>query len=482
MKYFNLALIALTIALFCGVSEAVSDSVELEEAQPSFANLPVDAMEQILQSMTDRAVCSFGQTSRIHRELIRTECTRRAQSRTYLKAHWLIARHTSERPASLMELKPLVGLLASMEHVGKILALCTSVQWMEAVKYLQETFPDIDPIAAELADRKRFEDVSELLVPRLDPTDPLFLSPMSPEERFIVDCGRPPMIFHFIEDDSDILQYLLDNGANVDIRSIADDNRWTALMFAVMHKNTDAISLLIQHGALVDEKDIYGLTAFMYASMLGNVDVVSSLLAAGAFINEKENRGRTALMIATEQNIVNVASFLIARGALVNEKSESGYTALMYATPRREIDLALLLIQSGALVNEKEYKGWTALMMASQLNNVAVVSLLLDHDALVHEKNNDGRTALIIASKSRSIDVMSLLIAGGALVNEKDNDGWTPLMIAAKEGHVKIVSLLIECNALVNLRNNNGQTALTIATGFRHLSVADLLRRAGGSS
>ena len=89
-----------------------------------------------------------------------------------------------------------------------------------------------------------------------------------------------------------IFQLLVEAGANVNIHS--RDLHNTPLHQAVVW-NPEAVSLLLQVGALVDIKDQAGRTPLMYAAYSGLYpESIKSLLNAGADINLKDNHGKTA--------------------------------------------------------------------------------------------------------------------------------------------------------------------------------------------
>jgi len=72
---------------------------------------------------------------------------------------------------------------------------------------------------------------------------------------------------------------LIDAGAHVNEQ---ENNGWTALMFAVMHGDTESVETLIKAEADVNLKTLNGETPLKRAKLLEHEKVVEILLAAGA--------------------------------------------------------------------------------------------------------------------------------------------------------------------------------------------------------
>lgn len=115
------------------------------------------------------------------------------------------------------------------------------------------------------------------------------------------------------EERIDIVQLLLDNGAEVNAK---DDFGETTLMRAAIADRPDTVRFLLDNGADVNAQTREGMTALMFAAqgMKGLVDLhlntVQVLLEAGSDVNAKDNNGRTAIMRAEKNGHKNVAQLL----------------------------------------------------------------------------------------------------------------------------------------------------------------------------
>ncbi len=109
-----------------------------------------------------------------------------------------------------------------------------------------------------------------------------------------------------------------------------------ALMTAIIHAPLDTISLLLENGASIREKDMYGENVLHLAVAWDQKDKLALLLARddiASIINEKDADGITALhkcvLLAVADN--EAVEYLLARGADPSLKDNKGRTALSIA-------------------------------------------------------------------------------------------------------------------------------------------------------
>ncbi len=75
------------------------------------------------------------------------------------------------------------------------------------------------------------------------------------------------------------MDYLLDNGANINIKNT---DGTTPLMIASTYNQFEIVKLLVQRSADINAKDNDGNTAIFYAEEYGNEEVVTFLRDQGA--------------------------------------------------------------------------------------------------------------------------------------------------------------------------------------------------------
>ncbi len=167
---------------------------------------------------------------------------------------------------------------------------------------------------------------------------------------------------------------------------------------------------------LVDAKDIYGNTILYWARNPGGAKV---LIQHGADVNVKNIYGTTPLdMLVENESVVKV---LIQHGADVNAKTIKGRTPLHTAVIFNSSRSVALLIQHGADVNAKNIYGNTPLHTAVKSYNLESIELLMQHGADVNAKNIKDRTPLHFAvnSQFQPIQKINLLLNEGAELSAK---------------------------------------------------------------
>lgn len=206
-----------------------------------------------------------------------------------------------------------------------------------------------------------------------------------------------------------------------------DDHGWTALMLAVLNKDTvdiKILELLLQKGADVNIRDMHGSTALMHATTLAYLPAVELLLKYGADVNTQDDYGYTPLMAFSHRNPteynLKIAKLLLDHGADVNLQNKSGDTALIQASKGRdEFDgvLVRILLENGADVNIRNMDGYSAILYSVKRGktiNIGVVRMLLENGADVNIQNIREETPLIMAVLQSDIETIKLLLEYGA--------------------------------------------------------------------
>lgn len=133
-----------------------------------------------------------------------------------------------------------------------------------------------------------------------------------------------------------------------------------ALLMASLIERLDIVKLLIDNGADVDIKTEYGSTPLHAALKLGYYartrgeqseffDIARLLIRSGAKdVNTKDEDGTTPLFLALYSEQFAIAKSLVDLGANVNEKAKDGQTPLEYAKSIGHTAMINLLIENGA--------------------------------------------------------------------------------------------------------------------------------------
>ena len=119
---------------------------------------------------------------------------------------------------------------------------------------------------------------------------------------------KTPLHFASCMGHFEIVEFLLNNGANVDAEMF---NGETPLLIAAWYARDgkyETMKALLEHGANVNHKDKHGRTALHNAAMYSGKEVINLLISYGADVNAIDEFGRTPLIAATKQNNTEAAS------------------------------------------------------------------------------------------------------------------------------------------------------------------------------
>jgi hypothetical protein len=211
------------------------------------------------------------------------------------------------------------------------------------------------------------------------------------------------------------VRQLLLAGANVEEEGRDEDwedgvERCTPLQIAVnMHEDAvDMVQLLLEHGADVSVSNTDEDTPLHDTE---NEAVALLLLQHRADVSARNDGGWTPLHLAAHRGREEVAKVLLENGADVSAMDNEGRTPLGIATFPARAEVMRVLLEHGADVNGKNEDGWTALHLAARLGHAEVVGLLLQHRANILAEDNDGRTAQFWATNKGHPEVVAMLQA-----------------------------------------------------------------------
>ncbi len=300
------------------------------------------------------------------------------------------------------------------------------------------------------------------------------------------DFERTPLIYAAGFGDAEMIKFLLDNGADPDIKGqgMLVKKKQTALELAVYLERSENVKVLKAHSVKIDpEKQEKVNGQFLKAVKKGKIKKVKELLENGADIGAKDETDTTALMYAAWGGFSETTKLLIEKGADVNAVNKSGFGVLGRAAELGlSAEVVKLLVEAGADVNGKTClckKEGSPLMGAAMSGHTEIARILVEAGADVDAKDMNGETALMAASTFGHADIAGLLIGKGADVNAKGYDEESSLFMASNWGHMETVKLLVDAGADVNAKNVKGWTPLTIASLYKHKDVIKFLKEHG---
>ena len=151
---------------------------------------------------------------------------------------------------------------------------------------------------------------------------------------------------------------------NPDVNVPTTDFKNTPLHMALIHKQTEAVKVLLENGANPNAATKEGKTPLHYAANYSLLSSAKALLSAGADVNAVNVYGQTPLFDATMNDDVRIVKVLADAGADVNKQDKDGYTALHTAVRRKSIASVAGLLNVGADRNIKNNDGLTPMDIA----------------------------------------------------------------------------------------------------------------------
>ncbi|KAL9039167.1 MAG: hypothetical protein Q9180_002691 [Flavoplaca navasiana] len=187
------------------------------------------------------------------------------------------------------------------------------------------------------------------------------------------------------------------------------------------------VDALLDFGADVNTKDIFGGTALHGACQGHQPAVVERLLERGSNVNERNDQGETALHLAARLDHIGIVKSLISYKSENNIQALYGVSPLMKAIHSGGTSSALFLIQHGAATGITDINGIKALHLASARANVSLVRRLVNESTSVEQKSHLNLAAFFPAEEQS----MQSYDASIALLDMKDYHGYRVAVFAA---------------------------------------------------
>jgi ankyrin repeat protein len=255
------------------------------------------------------------------------------------------------------------------------------------------------------------------------------------------------------------VQQLLREGVSA---KTSDTNGMTVLMLAAFGGNkTGIVAMLLSAGAEPNAANNEGWTALMYAARAGKTDVILLLRRTGATVNDYNKAGDVALTLAAAARRSAAVRTLLEEGANPNGGKEGVRTPLMAAVLVGDVPSVRMLLKAGADPETKTSRDGTAMDNVEAGAALAIaVEAMKDFDASLSDFGKSGGSAGSPApSKSPAEwaprqEITALL--NGALASKR-------LLRAARSGDVASARSSLIAGADPNPRYADGNAVVEAA-------------------
>ena len=235
----------------------------------------------------------------------------------------------------------------------------------------------------------------------------------------------------------------------------------------------EMVRILVENGAEIDMRDMWGNTVLMLAAGFGDLDSVKYLVSRGSDINSKDDTGGNALlgaagmtvapfdMEAQNRDSYETVKFLTEAGSAVDDPNDNGTTPLMQASWAAHLETVKYLVSCGADIRARDINGETPLMNAAgsnkyrnlterEKNQLMAIGKAMaagargDSDALIHEYEYNITNSGVDNGKGQLelLEVVQYLVSKGVDRNVRNHDGKTAAELAEDMGNWGIAEYL----------------------------------------
>lgn len=249
---------------------------------------------------------------------------------------------------------------------------------------------------------------------------------------------------------------------------IFDDCERLPVHTATIYNKPNILELILEKGANVNSRDGYCRTPMYIASYYGYHEIVIILLKFKALTD-----------LRLSSRIVDSVTTYESYFSCENELLPPLHTAIK----RHHFDVAHTLIDAGASCCGDQFKNNTPLHIAimniphikdSDSIEMIIYKILNNYD-VVNEMNYDGNTPLHLAIENDDSYTSEILIKYGADVNVFNNDHFTPFHKAVEQNNHEIVMQLLQAGADVNAVTELFLTGLDYTINNNMISMTQLL-------
>ncbi|MBZ0199985.1 MAG: ankyrin repeat domain-containing protein [Ignavibacteriaceae bacterium] len=263
------------------------------------------------------------------------------------------------------------------------------------------------------------------------------------------DAGGVNLLTHGVmTEDFNIVKILLSNNADPNFKNKTSMGS-TPLMMASQYESLEIAEYLLKNGADIDIQDNNGDPAIHWSAYSGNVPFTKLMLDKGAKTNLKSIHSDGVMQVALKEYQDSIVDLLLENNISIFDVLDN-IIPLVNAVKQNDSVLFKNLVDESN-INSKDGAGNTLLMIAAEKGYFSIVKYLVENAADINEMNSVGQTALNKSIYFGKDETAKYLIDKGADINKTDSRFiLLPLVAAIRSNNLELGNLLLEKGAEIN--------------------------------
>lgn len=292
--------------------------------------------------------------------------------------------------------------------------------------------------------------------------------------------------------------WFLENDINIEIEN---DQKETAIFYAIHSKSTTILQVLMEHRIDINHLNIYNRTALQDAVISANSNrVVNYLLQVTTSISNCDIHGNNLIFDAVANGSIEIIKKIGAIDKIdINQVNEDGNTILHKESVLKNTNLSILLMELGAnpTILDKNGKSFLFYCISKGIDSLEIIEKAIRLTYDINTRNAQNKTLLMESIscflntpkeneqlRISHLEMAKELMRLGVNVDSLDDKNENAFFLVTRSEDRELINIFLE-NGNVNLdhKNINDETVLSILVlnGIRNNDLIKLYLEKGAN-